>query len=363
MFKLVKSIFKGLLMITGILSMTKCQKGQGKVMFNGKVVEDKNFIVLNKSFGKDSTNVFYKDYIIEKADAATFTALNEHYAKDKTQVYYCDEYRESQTYFTTKNKTINILNGADPNTIRVIDEDYAVDQKQGYFLGYAFNVKDVTTFTAIHRYFSKDKFNVYYNTQLVPGLDGESFELINNNYAKDKNNYYLFGFPSEEISIPQKITDSRLTLEILEHPFSKNTEKVFYKNKVINGINPKMAMVIGSSYIKDDQKVFKRTEIVKDADPLSFKIPEQIQAYHDSDFFALDDHSVYYDKYKLPNADPKTFVIIGLDYGKDDKHVFFKNKVVHNVDVSSFKIYNHGHGDEDAEDKNGTFSKGIKIKK
>lgn len=363
MFKLIKSIFKGLLMITGILSMTKCQKGQGKVMFNGKMVEDKNFIVLNKSFGIDSTKVFYKDYVLEKADAATFIALNEHYAKDKTQVYYCDEYRESQTYFTTKNKTINILNGADPNTIRIIDDDYAVDQKKAYFLGYAFNVKDVTTFSAVDRYFSKDKFNVYYNTQLVAGLDGESFELINYHYAKDKNSYYIYGFPNDVISLPLKITDTKLPLELLEYPFSKNTENVFYKNQKIKNINPKTAMVIGSGYIKDDQKVFQGLEVVNDANPLAFIIPEQSPAYNDSDYFALDDHAVYYHIHQLPNANPKTFVILGLEYGKDDKHVFFKNKMVNNVDVTSFKIYDHGHGDEDAEDKNGTFSKGLRIKK
>lgn len=363
MFKLIKSIFKAILMITGILSMTKCQKNQGKVMFNGKIVLDKNFIVLNKAFGKDSTKVYYKDYELEKADAATFNALNEHYAKDKTQVYYCDEYRESQTYFTTKNKTINILEGADANTIRVIDEDYAIDQNQAYFLGYAFKVKDVTTFTAVDRYFSKDKYHVYYNTQLIPGLDGESFELIDYHYAKDKNNYYIYGFPNDVISLPLKITDTRLTLELLEYPFSKNSEKVFYKNQIIKNINPKTAMVIGSGYIKDDQKVYKGLEIVNGANPLTFNIPEQIPAYNDSDYFALDDHAVYYHIHQLPDANPKTFEILGLEYGKDEKHVFFKNKMVHDVDVTTFKIYNHGHGDEDAEDKNGTFSKGLRIKK
>ena len=367
MFKILKSLFKALLMITGILSMIKCGKGRdgagGKIMFNGKVVEDKNFIVLNNSFGKDSTKVYYKDHVLTSADPATFTALNEHYAMDKNKVYYCDEYRESQTYFLTKNQTVNIVDNADPASFQAIDDDYAKDKNQAFFLGNSFKVKDVASFEVVDRLFSKDKFQVYYNTQFIPKIDGTSFELINNNYAKDKDNYFIYGFPSEVISTPLLITNTELPLEILDYPFSKNSEKVFYKNQVIKNINSITAAVVGSSYIKDDKSVYYETKKIPDANPNTFRVPEQMAANEELEYYSLDDKSVFLGTNKIVNANPKTFEILDLDYCKDDKHIYFKNKIVTNVDVNSFKVHTHRHDDEDAEDKNGKYYKGIRIKK
>jgi hypothetical protein len=163
----MKWIVKTMLMLTGILPLFKCSSGykdeKGKITFNGKEITDKNFVVLNKSFAKDSTTVYYKEWPVGDADIATFEVVDEHYAKDKNKVYYCDEYREGQNYYLTKRQTIMEINNALPTSFEVIGYGYARDQAQAYFEGIAFKVKDITTLKSIDLHFAKDESQAYLN--------------------------------------------------------------------------------------------------------------------------------------------------------------------------------------------------------
>jgi hypothetical protein len=145
-FKVMKWIIKTILMILGVIPFSRCSSGykekDGKVTFNGKEIDSKGFVVLNRSFAKNDSTVYYKERAFEYANVATFIALDEHYAKDKDKAYYCDEYREGQNYYLTKKQTILTIENAIPASFESLQGDYARDGRQAYYKGIAFKVKD-----------------------------------------------------------------------------------------------------------------------------------------------------------------------------------------------------------------------------
>lgn len=149
--------------------------GDGKKFYNGEEVKDKNLVVLNKVFAKDKAAAYYLDEAIEGADPVSFTAVVEVYAKDKNRVYYCRQQRESQTYYTTKKTTINVVHGADAASFEGMDAGYGKDKKQAFFEGEAFRIEDIKSFRILSLYFSADNSKAYFHGQPVPGSHGRSF--------------------------------------------------------------------------------------------------------------------------------------------------------------------------------------------
>ena len=67
----------------------------------------------------------------------------------------------------------------------------------------------------------------------------------------------------------------------------------------------------------DNNSVFYVGNIIKDADPISFKLLEE------SDFsYSKDDMSVFLRCEKIIFANPNTFKLLDFPYSKDDKHIF-----------------------------------------
>jgi hypothetical protein len=243
MFKLIKWVFKTLLVITGVMSATRCGSGykekNGKIYFNGKEITSKSFVVLNDVFAKDSAHAYYKDQSIPGVDLPSFSALDEYYAKDKNHVYYCNEFREGQNYYLTKKKTIDSISGADVSTFVSVGDGYAKDQQQAYFEGTPFKVEDVGSFEGINPYFSKDSKRAYFKLHPIKGSDGKSFELINTNYAWDTNQVYFYGYPGEVKSEIYTLSCDRATFGALDYPYSKDKASVFYEDKKMHGLDAK----------------------------------------------------------------------------------------------------------------------------
>lgn len=154
-FKFIKWLLKTLFWIIGglIKAILGLDQEAHEIKFNGEVITDKNFVILNKSFAKDSTTAYYKDYSFSYADVPTFEALDEHYAKDKDRAYYCDEYREGQNYYLTKKQRILTVQNPDIPTFISLGNGYAKDKTNAYYQGVAFKVKQVSSLVCINSYF------------------------------------------------------------------------------------------------------------------------------------------------------------------------------------------------------------------
>jgi hypothetical protein len=366
MLHFIKWVFKTVLILTGVLPLFKCSSGykenNGKVSFNGKEITDKNFIVLNDAFAKDSAVAYYKDSPITQADVATFTAIDEHYAKDIYRVYYCDEFRESQNYYLTKRKTINTVENALPGSFTLIGHGYAKDSFQAFFEGTAFRVQDISTLQSINREFVKDRVRAYFYLKPVSGSDGKSFEIINSNYAKDTANIYFYGHAGEVKSGIYRLPCDKASFRVLEYPFSKDTIDVFYENKKINGAHSASFMGLQYDFSKDKNHVYFMTRKIAGADAATFNVCKENELFTQDFYYAKDQTSVFWQDKKVKEADVDSFTPLGQGYGSDRVHVFYKAGIIKDADPTSFKVYPHGFGNADAEDTNNTYFEGIRVR-
>jgi DKNYY family len=169
---------------------------------------------LSHNYFVDKNNAYqinwrgYANYA--KVDSATFEVLNTNFCKDKNHLYY----------------NLKRKKGFDPQNARILNENYITDGRQIFFLDYL--IKEAVnpeTCTAIHSdflrdgknlffkhlkrnkkihveslvflnfYFAKDKKRIYnyiegFGLFELPDADYDSFEIVNDEEAKDKNNRY-----------------------------------------------------------------------------------------------------------------------------------------------------------------------------
>ncbi len=134
---------------------------------------------------------YYRDLLIEAADAKSFEPLNEHYAKDDQHVFYAEVYRKGQEYFSIKHDRILILD-AEPLKVRVINDDFIADDKRVFFKGNVFPSDDPEKFQVLDYGYAKDSRRVYFDTQVLPQPEASSLVVLDLHYIKDnKQVFYL----------------------------------------------------------------------------------------------------------------------------------------------------------------------------
>jgi hypothetical protein len=201
----------------------------------------------------------------------------------------------------------------------------------------------------------------YFHGKQVASSDGNSFELINNHYAKDKNHIYYYGYPSDAKNDIYLIPCNRSTFKELEYPFSSDDKSVFYENLLISGSNPDGFVALGAGFSKDRQFVFFETKKISGADASSFELMEQDAMNTQEFYFARDNSSLYFREKKIPTADIPSFKILGLGYAVDRNHVYYRHSIVKTADPETFEVYTHGYGEADAKDSKHEFMEGKRM--
>lgn len=102
--------------------------------------------------------------------------------------------------------------------------------------------------------------------------------------------------------------------------YSIDKGKVYYKNKILEGANPKTAELIGFSLLKDDKNVYYMGEKIKDVKIKNFEKLGQ-------NYWKNENKIYYWDK-KIENADIMSFKVLNQDYAKDKNHVYSGNEVI-----------------------------------
>lgn len=364
-FKVVRWVFKTILVIFGVIPLSRCSSGYrekgGKITFDGKEITDKSFVVLSNEFAKDSVAVYYKSRAFQYADVVSFEALDAHYAKDKNKAYYCDEYREGQNYYLTKKQSILEVELAVPASFVSVGDGYAKDAKHAFFLGKAFTVKDIASFKTLNSNFCKDDIQAYLDCKPIAGSDGKSFELLDEFFAKDKNHIYFCegaGIAKQRVTV---LPCDAASFTLLVYPYSRDIVTVFYKGKTIAGADATSFKVLGDGYSKDLHAVYFEANKIAAADAATFELFKDNEAGMEQFHYAKDKASVFIDDKKISGADVGSFKILTLGYAIDSKQVFYKTTLVKNASPASFKTYPHGYGDEDAEDANNKFLAGKRV--
>ncbi|WP_369717347.1 DKNYY domain-containing protein [Leptotrichia sp. HSP-536] len=290
------------------------------------------------------------------------------YVKKDNEIYY--KYgKEDDSGFKVEN--------VDLNTFKILDDKYAKDSKNVYFLGNkSFEDVDIKTFEVLPNNYSKDNNNVYRpNNEWIRKINGanpKTIKVLSQYYSKDDKNVF---YDSDKILNAD--INSFVVLEG-DHSHAKDKNSVYYSGEKIEGANPKTFKIISDGmYSKDDKNVYVAREIVKGADPQTFRrIPETNYArdkntlyyyfgdvknlgkINEKDFKVLDNNLVkngnemYYLGEKVNIKNPEKFEPIKISddkyilYGKDDENIYVVTsdekygyfKAIKNADKDTFEV-------------------------
>jgi hypothetical protein len=176
--------------------------------------------------------------------------------------------------------------------------------------------------------------------------------------------------PEVEKNEEQSVKTSPYNLDAFLYPVSLYNvdEKIVYYNKVkieaeassfkvLKGSLTDMKTYIVYNYAKDRNNVYYKGEKLLEVDVNNFQPIENGRGEHN---FGTDGKTVYFRDQIVKNADPKTFKILwstiweGCEkshYEKDLNQVYFEANAVPNADAATFETLINGYG----KDKNGYF--------
>ncbi|MCC9042487.1 DKNYY domain-containing protein [Myroides sp. M-43] len=167
--------------------------------------------ILDMNILIDSTHVYYKGRVLEGVDRPTFGSLDRLFYKDKNGIYY-----ESQGWFSK-------------HEIRPLEGDY--DKATFKALGNATLFKDVNNLYHF-KVSSSDKGTPLFKVK-VKDLDVASFEVLNSNWAKDKNRVYFLSWedvrPCTDIDVA--------TFELVDNSVAKDSAHVYYLTRNVESDN------------------------------------------------------------------------------------------------------------------------------
>ena len=329
------------------------------------------FKVLNDKYAKDVKNVYFSgNKSFEDVDAGTFEVLPADYSKDKNNVY------------SPENGWIQRVNGANPKTIKVLNQFYLKDDKNVFFNDKKILGADANSFIALDKEngYAKDKNSVYYFGQKVEGADPKTFEVISDGeYSKDDKNVYASGeiikgadpktfreFPETSYSRDKnnlyyyygedkflgKIDENKF--EFLDDFIIRNGNEIyFYGNKLKLKDAKKFKLIKNTGimtiskiivYGKNDENVYVVTpddalgniRIIENADKDTFEVMENNR-------YSKDKNNIYYlGNYgivKLEDVDRVSFVISEqFPFSYDRKNVYYAGKKVNGVTSAGLKV-------------------------
>ena len=343
-------------------------------------------------YGKDNENIYaitpYKEtgyLIIKNADKDTFEVMKDsNYSKDKNNIYY------------TRMDVIQ-LQDVDKNSFTIVeDEDFSYDKNNVYYRGRKLNDISPNGFKVVRLVnrpnlpinFLNDNKNIYklidvfdeetgelksVKTAVVknPKVDSKTFEVFDywGNYFRDKNNVY---YENELYKIGlKKIEDAdKNSFEILNDEFSKDKNNVYYYGKKMKELSSEGLEFVGNDFKNDKDTIYflktkDKVYALKTRDgketyeivPLNFDVNSF--RYSNADYsyssgiggYFQDKNGVYYfDVFKLDElnlnnvftkvkwADTSSFVQLMFDYSKDKNKVYRGDQEIKGADPESFKI-------------------------
>lgn len=268
----------------------------------------------NASYSVEAQVIYFDGAVIPDVDLISFAIINDQYAKDRYHVY----------SFGT------ILPGVDPASFEVMDlsslGQYTKDKDHAYFSGGAIAGADSATFTYIDGNYSRDKNSVYEGDRQIIGADPSTFQIVSESsnmfrWSKDKNHVYYEGVALDNV-FPEyfKAADS---------DFGTDGLNVFYGIRAIDGSRADTFTIVKFGY----------PSYAKDANQVYFG-------------GAVDSSPV------IVGADPMTFAVVGNNYSRDERHVFYKLTAISGADPRTIMYLGNADGSEYARDKSFVYRDG-----
>jgi len=223
---------------------------------------------------------------------------------------------------------------------------------------------DNETFKVLAQNFAKDKNHVYYNEILIEEADPETFCLLYDGenssdgkyifhyYSKDKNNVYHFNERMADVDTS--------TFEILWGYYTRDCHSIYYdKIKLASSSEPAVRLENDSQhvYLKIGNKIYYKDHLLEVSDVDFFEILEfsfakdnlhvffhsevvpDIHPFHFkvlNDSYQSDGDSLYYNLKKIPNSEPDSYQFVSTNYSLDKSQVYFCGRVLMGVEPDGF---------------------------
>ena len=312
---------------------------------------DRNsFEILGYSIARDKNNVYNKGEKLGNIDIASFKYFDNGIAKDKNRVFYMDERKD--------------IKNADAKTFERMGESYYFRDKNNVF--------------ALKNDYSDSNYNLV--LEMSKNIDRSSFDILNNEFGKDKNGVYYFGEKIDGISsnnakvveelgdydyIFQSGNDHYLVTVNEGNSYDKSDDntKEKFKIKKINGLNIdydtfKYFEIYDLYKDKNNFYYHSDNDLKKIKSGIDIKSAEKMIELRD---FIKDKNNIYhFSDGKLEKINLKIDVnnleylddgnSVFSSYLRDGKNVYFVNdedgkiKIVKNVDKNTFKVVNGNYG-------------------
>ena len=217
---------------------------------------------VNYTHVKDKNGIhhFYQfndDLVVEKVelspeiDLKTLQSFENYaeYSKDKNNVYY----------------DFQKIEGADIKTFEPEEFFIGKDKKGVYYKTHKINGIDVNSTEVLENEFYKDKNNIYYRNKKLENFKPENFEVISSSLVGQNEDFYYFTEDENNntkfILLENKNVDAE-TFEVLDEEYTKDKNNVYYKGKILKGADVKTFDIhynkSDNGYkIKDKNKVYK----------------------------------------------------------------------------------------------------------
>ncbi|MBT4762827.1 MAG: DKNYY domain-containing protein [Bdellovibrionaceae bacterium] len=360
-----------------------------------------SFVALGGKYAKDSAHVFYSERIVQDADLASFSYIYGLHAKDSTSVYY----NGSKTAFSSSGFTslgdnyyaygtdayfyTLKLAGVNPAELVPLSEGsrYYKTSTQVLYQGNIVANFDMATLSS-DGHFIKDKNNVYYNGELIYGLNSIEFINLGNGWSKDKTNVYFLTnlFLNDAAASFEKIGESDYfkddiniyykngsalaefgtnivsgfgevvlagdrvfqkgfevlcahaeSFEVINYRLSRDKFRIYHNRRELVGANPETIQILGNYYMKDENHVFESDQVIEGADALTFKAASTYLGYDKNRMFNVWDSAS--EKLALLNFNSSTFSLITEDYFKLEGVVYTESgDVLTDIDANSVEF-------------------------
>ena len=288
--------------------------------------------ILKEAFYKDKNSVYYVDMTedkqelkkLEGADADTFELGI--FSKDKNSVY-VDKQR---------------LEGVSPKGFEVLNSDlnFIKDYKNVFYLDRA---EDGITFIP--------------RVQNIEGVDVATLEFAGGYYSKyykDKNNVYFMDNRDGKIKFKKLSYVNPKTFEMVDNTFARDDKNLYLFEYKLDGIDAKTFEKISSNIVKDKNGLYFLEDIEKENENIEIKTRKinikglDLKTFeHIDDYYYKDKNNIYYDLYNnlytIKNADLKTFEILDSSYtgygnfSKDKDYIYLNNKKLEEIDAKTFE--------------------------
>ena len=208
-----------------------------------------------------------------KVDAPSFEIV-----KEDTGSYYKD--KDSVFYYDMNKKELRKVEGGDRNSFVEMDNFFARDNKNVYYLGKQIRNISSEGFKFVGPDIAKNKNGVYFlkdetgtgDYEIVPlNFDGASFDIANkdtSNYFKDKNGIYYLDYGKLLNSESKDVQNAFIKLEGVDIPtfkafgygYSKDKNRVYCEYKELKGVDVSSFTVVLEDegvVVKDKNRIYK----------------------------------------------------------------------------------------------------------